>query len=161
MRINKEPNRRDMPPNRVSRVPTAIERAVVGVVVCCLAAIPLAIGYSIHGFYTSDDPWSAAYVVVGTGVVVSIGCLIAGVCATCFGVPIYVLSARLKVLRPLVLLVGASIAGVVVHEMWHGGSLFEDPEGARLFAFFGLYSGVAFWLGADVLAVGGTRSGRP
>jgi len=156
MRIDSE-SLMERTPNRVSRAPTAIERAVVGVVVCCLAAIPLAIGYSLHGFYTSDERWSAGYVVVGTVVVVSIACLITGVCAACFGVPIYVLSARLKVLRPLVLLVGAAIAGVFVHEMWHGGSLFEDPEEAWLFAFFGLYSGAAFWLGADVLAVGRRR----
>jgi hypothetical protein len=134
---------------RAWRAPTAIERAVVGVAVCCLASIPLAIGYSLYGFSTSGE-FTVITFMGGTAAFVIVACVITGLCSIFFGVPIYLLSARLKVLRPAVLLVAAAITGVVVHEVWDGG-LFEDPEGALLFAFFGLYSGMAFWIGADVL----------
>ena len=104
------------------------------------------------GFYIdrSDRDWPIGYVLISIVVVALFALAIAVFSAVCFGIPVYALASRVKRLRPLVLLLGASVVGAVVHETWHGGAFLEDPESTLLFAFFGLYSGIAFWVGADV-----------
>ncbi len=104
------------------------------------------------GFYIdrSDRDWPIVYVLISIVIVAFFAVAIASFSAVCFGMPMYALASRVKRLRPLVLLLSATVVGVVVHEAWHGGAFLEDPESTLWFAFFGLYSGLAFWLGADV-----------
>jgi hypothetical protein len=131
---------------------SSIARSVVGVITCSLASIPLAIGFSLWGFYVhrADREWNAGYVLISTAVVVFFSLVIATFCAVCVGIPTYVLASRFGRWRPLVLLLGAVVAAVAFHEIWNGDGLFENLESTLQFAFFGLYSGVAFWLGADI-----------
>jgi hypothetical protein len=75
--------------------------------------------------------------------------VIATFCAICVGIPAYVLLSRLNRWRFLALVVFAVTAAVAFKEMWYGGPAFVDFESTTQFAFFGLYSGVAFWLGAE------------
>ena len=143
------------PPSQSERAPstiaTVLERSLGGVIASVLAAVPLATGYTLWGFYIdrSDRDWPVAYVLISIVVVALFALAIAAFSAVCFGIPIYALASRTKRLRPLVLLLSATVVGVVVHETWHGGGFLEDLESTAQFAFFGLYSGIAFWLGAD------------
>jgi hypothetical protein len=131
---------------------SVLERAARGAIVCVIATVPLAIGWSVWGFYVlrSDRDWPVVYVLLSIVIVAAVAVTIATVSAFCVGVPIYALASRAKGLRPLVLLLSAIVVAVAVHEVWHGGALFEDVKSALWFAFFGLYSGIAFWAGADV-----------
>jgi hypothetical protein len=135
-----------------STIATVLERSLGGVVACVVAAVPLAVGWTLWGFYVdrSDRDWSVAYVLISTVTVTLFALPIAAFSAVCFGMPVYALASRAKRLRPLLLLLGATVVGVVVMETWHGGAFLEDPESTIQFAFFGFYSGIAFWLGADV-----------
>jgi hypothetical protein len=139
-----------------------LERAVRGAVACVVASVPLAIGWSLWGFYVlrSDQDWPAVYVLFSILVVGAFAMTIAAASAFCVGVPVYALVSRLNGLRPLVLLLSAVVVAVVVHEAWHGGALFEDVPSALLFAFFGLYSGLAFWAGADLWQPGLRRRSK-
>lgn len=132
--------------------PTITARAVGGVIACTLASVPLAIGFSLWGFYVdrADREWAAGYVLVSIVFVTFFALVIATFCAVCVGIPIYALTSRLRQWRTLALLLAAIAVAVVFHETWHGGHIFEDPESTVTFAFFGLYSGAAFWFGADV-----------
>ena len=89
-------------------------------------------------------------IVLGTAITVVVALIISVVSGLVFGIPVYILAARTNAPRVVVLIVAAALVGVVVHELWHGGELFEDVGSTLLFAFFGAYSGVAFWYGADI-----------
>jgi hypothetical protein len=138
--------------------PPVLERSILGAVGCCVASVPLAVGFSLWGFYVeeSDQAWEVGYVLISIGVVVLFAFLIAAFGAAFVGIPVYLFASRRRSLRPPLLFLAAILVGLVVHETWasgaifHGGHLFEDPRGAFRFALFGLYSGIAFWLGADV-----------
>ena len=114
------------------------------------ATVPLATAFSLHGFLTSSEESSVIDIVLGTVATVVVALVISTVSGLAFGVPVYVLTARTRVPRALVLIVAAALVGVIVHELWRGGELFEDIGSMLLFAFFGAYSGAAFWLGADI-----------
>jgi hypothetical protein len=131
---------------------TVLQRAVGGVVACGVAAIPLAIAYSIYGFVSTGDETRLGYIVMGTLLVIPFACAIAVGSALFLGIPIYAATVRLKRTRIPLLLLSAIVVGTFVHEVWvqPAAPLFEDPVGALEFAFFGLYSGLAFWFGADV-----------
>jgi hypothetical protein len=127
-----------------------------GVIACSLASFPLAIGFSLWGFYVdrADREWHVGYVLISIVGVSFFSLVITTFCAVFVGIPVYALASRFGRWRPLVLLLGAVITAVVFHEAWEGGGLFENPESVLQFAFFGLYSGIAFWLGADVWRLG-------
>ena len=135
---------------RSAVTPTSFSRSLGGLAACAIATVPLAIGYSLYGFFASAEEHALVEVVLGTAVVVIVAVVISTVSGLLLGVPVYVLTARTSAPRAVVLVVAAALAGVIIHELWHGGELFEDIGSMTLFAFFGAYSGAAFWLGAEI-----------
>ena len=133
-------------------MPVVLKRAVRGAVVCGLASIPLAVCFSLWGFYIhrSDREWEAGYVLISTIGVGFFSLMISVVTAVCVGIPVYALASLTNVWRLPILLICATIVGVTVYETMSADPLFENLVGTLQFAFFGLYSGVAFWVGAEV-----------
>jgi hypothetical protein len=130
--------------------PSSFSRSLVGLAASVFATIPLAISFSLHGFFSSPEQHSVIGIVLGTALVVIVALTISAASGLVFGIPVYILAARTNAPRLVVLTVTAALAGVIVHELWHGGELFEDVGSTLLFAFFGAYSGAALWYGADI-----------
>lgn len=133
-----------------SSSPTVLERALGGVIACCLASVPLAAGLVIQGYYSSTQEWSVVEVVLGVAVTSLFSMFITVFVSVILGIPAYSLTIRAGRWRIPLLLLSAACSGIVVYEVWTGAALFEDLSITALCAFFGLYSGVAFWIGAEV-----------
>ena len=116
--------------------------------VCVMATVPLAVGYSAYSYISAGVERSVAYIAFGTWAVLFVALQITLLSALIVGIPIYLLTSKVDVIRPLALIVTAIIAGVLILRWWTGE--FDDIRRVLMFAFFGAYSGVAFWLGADV-----------
>jgi hypothetical protein len=139
-------------PSRSARS-SVTTRSIGGVIACGLASFPLGIAFSLWGFYVhrADVEWHVGYVLISTVIVTFFSLVIATFCAVCVGMPLYALVSRLSQRwRPLALVLGAVIAAVAFHELWVGGDLFENTDSVLQFALFGVWSGAAFWFGADV-----------
>jgi hypothetical protein len=129
--------------------PVVHEQAVGGAIASCLASIPLAIGYALYGFYSSGEVWSTGEVVMGT-LLTAVFAVLMTLTGSIMLMSVYAVTARASRWRVPLLLLGAVVCGVIVEELWNGAALFEDLENLVLFASFGFYSGLAFWVGADV-----------
>lgn len=130
--------------------PNSLSRALVGLAASTLATIPLATLVSLYGFFSSAEDHALTEVVLGAAVVVIFALPLSAVGGLVIGVPVYVLVSRTKAPRGAVLVAAAALTGVIIREFWLGGEPFDDIGSVGLFAFFGAYSGVAFWFGADV-----------
>ena len=130
---------------RSAGTPSSFSRSLIGLAASVLATVPLAIVFSLHGFASSTEQHSAIGIVVGTAAVVVGALIVSAAAGLVFGIPAYVLAVHTNAPRVVVLVVVAALAGVVVDEWW-----LEGAGSALLFAFFGAYSGVAFWYGAEI-----------
>jgi len=106
-------------------------------------------GYALYGFYFSGEVWSTGEVVMGTLLTAMFAVLMA-LMGSIMLMSVYALTTRANRWRVPLLIIAAVVCGVIIEELWNGAALFEDLENLVLFAFFGLYSGLAFWVGADV-----------
>lgn len=129
---------------------TSLSRSLSGLAASVVAAVPLAIVFSLYGFFSSAEEHSLVEVVLGTALVVIAALIVSALGGLLFGVPVYVLAVHTRAPRAAVLVIAAALTGVIIHELWFGGELFEDIGSTMLFGFFGAYSGAAFWLGAEV-----------
>jgi len=127
-----------------TETPGILARSLIGLAASVLAAVPLAIVFSLHGFVTSTAQDSAIGIFLGTAAVVIGALIVSAASGLVFGIPAYLLAVRTNAPRVVVLVVVAALAGVLVREWWLDG-----VGSALLFAFFGAYSGAAFWYGAD------------
>jgi len=135
---------------RSAGTPTSFSRSLTGLAASVFAAVPLALVFSLYGFLSSAEEHSLVELVLGTALVVIAALIISAFGGLLFGVPVYVLAVHTRAPRAVVLVIAAALAGVIIHELWFGGELFEDVGSTLLFAFFGAYSGAAFWIGAEV-----------
>ena len=129
---------------------SSFSRSLSGLAASVVASLPLAVVFSLYGFFSSAGKHSFVEIVLGTTTVVIAALIISALGGIVFGIPVYVLAARTRAPRVVVLIIAAALTGVIIHEWWIGGGLFEDVGSTLLFAFFGAYSGAAFWLGAEI-----------
>ena len=123
-------------------------QGVVGAAACGIAAIPLAVVLTlIAGIF--GDTGGLGEIVLGFALYAVFGSFIALAMGFLVGLPLYLLLNRVGALRLDVFMLLGAAGGFAVFALWIGaGHVRDDWPFALGFVMCGVFSSLAFWLGA-------------
>ena len=128
--------------------PSALARGLTGAAACGIAAVPLAAALTLFsGIF--GDPESLVEIVLAFLAFAVFGSLIAAVMGLLVGLPLYLLLDHMGALRLDVFMLLGAAGGFAVFSLWIGAERARESWALALgFIMCGVFSSLAFWLGA-------------